>query len=324
MKISDIRILKHRYGKLLESGFPVDFELAAILTNDIAARGEVDILGNAVYKCTFASLGRKLNKDSRTIKRKLAELCASKFLQIRNNNSTLYVFVSLTEDCEKTKEKKTNDEKKQRKEKEAKRKENKEKKKNKEKSVRKEIFSRKNIPHTHTKHFESSEDIEKRKLRLMEEVRPFVEFYGRDFCNEFFAYWTELDAEGKLMRFELEKAWKTETRLKKWKKTEWESKKGFKGQKADTNAIQDRTKEIIEHERERDLKELESCPRDIFLIYQRYNETDLQNITSDDVECFFASKPWQGIDDERSLVNGWIEHRRHLRERYKIKYRPPN
>ena len=58
--------------------------------------------------------------------------------------------------------------------------------------------------------------IDERRQRFMEEVRPFVEKYGRDTCNAFFSYWTELSKDSEYMRFERRTIWQTENRLIAW------------------------------------------------------------------------------------------------------------
>lgn len=51
------------------------------------------------------------------------------------------------------------------------------------------------------------------------EVKKFVVEFTKDTCNEFFRYWTEPDAKGK-MKFQLEKTWSTKSRLTTWKNNE--------------------------------------------------------------------------------------------------------
>ena len=61
-----------------------------------------------------------------------------------------------------------------------------------------------------------SETIERRKQLFAESIAPFVEEYGRDMCNAFFSYWTEPNKSGTRMRWELEKTWDVNRRLKRW------------------------------------------------------------------------------------------------------------
>lgn len=60
--------------------------------------------------------------------------------------------------------------------------------------------------------------IEKRKQEFIERLRPYVEKYGRDLCNEFYFYWTEPNKSGKRMRFEAETFFEMGRRLGTWRK----------------------------------------------------------------------------------------------------------
>jgi hypothetical protein len=67
--------------------------------------------------------------------------------------------------------------------------------------------------------------IEERKLKFADTLKPFLELYGKEMLNEFYAYWTEHNAKGKKMRFEMEKAWGIERRLATWNKNVQERNK---------------------------------------------------------------------------------------------------
>lgn len=62
------------------------------------------------------------------------------------------------------------------------------------------------------------------KNDLAAAVHPFVEKYGRDFCNEFFMYWSEPTASGK-MRVNVEKAFDVARRLMTWQRVASSSKR---------------------------------------------------------------------------------------------------
>jgi hypothetical protein len=64
--------------------------------------------------------------------------------------------------------------------------------------------------------------IEERKLKFADTLKPFLETYGKDMLNEFYAYWTEHNHKGKKMRFEMERAWGIERRLITWHKNQQE------------------------------------------------------------------------------------------------------
>lgn len=55
------------------------------------------------------------------------------------------------------------------------------------------------------------------KADLAIAIQPFVQKHGRDLCNEFFAYWAEPTASGKI-RVNLETAWDTSRRLGTWRR----------------------------------------------------------------------------------------------------------
>jgi hypothetical protein len=62
------------------------------------------------------------------------------------------------------------------------------------------------------------EIIEQRKKSFAEILIPFVDIYGKDMIREFYDYWSETTLNNKKMKFELEKTWSIERRLKTWSK----------------------------------------------------------------------------------------------------------
>jgi hypothetical protein len=54
---------------------------------------------------------------------------------------------------------------------------------------------------------------------LIDQIKPFIEKYGKDFCNKFYSYWSEPLPNGK-MRMTGQKAWNINRRLVNWKQTE--------------------------------------------------------------------------------------------------------
>lgn len=58
--------------------------------------------------------------------------------------------------------------------------------------------------------------IKQKEIEFKKTIEPFVETYGRDTCNEFFAYWTEPNKSKTKLRFEMERAWDISRRLKRW------------------------------------------------------------------------------------------------------------
>lgn len=59
-------------------------------------------------------------------------------------------------------------------------------------------------------------NLDKRRNTFTEQLRPYVQIYGRDMVNEFWKYWTEPNKSKTRMRFELEKTWDLNLRLQRW------------------------------------------------------------------------------------------------------------
>ncbi len=60
--------------------------------------------------------------------------------------------------------------------------------------------------------------LEQSKADFKESIKPFVEKYGSNMCNDFFEYWTETTPDGKKMRYQLQKTWEIGRRLARWHK----------------------------------------------------------------------------------------------------------
>lgn len=58
--------------------------------------------------------------------------------------------------------------------------------------------------------------LERARLAFIEDLRPYVEIYGREMINEFYAYWSEPNKSKSKMRFEQERTWDLERRLTRW------------------------------------------------------------------------------------------------------------
>lgn len=63
-------------------------------------------------------------------------------------------------------------------------------------------------------------NIKDRKLKFSLSLKPFLEIYGNNMLNDFYAYWTEHGENDKKMRFEKEKSFGVERRLSTWLKNE--------------------------------------------------------------------------------------------------------
>jgi hypothetical protein len=61
-------------------------------------------------------------------------------------------------------------------------------------------------------------EIKERKENFKEDLKPFLEIYGKDLLNDFFLYWTEMNKDGKKMRFEMQSVFDIKRRLITWHK----------------------------------------------------------------------------------------------------------
>lgn len=59
-------------------------------------------------------------------------------------------------------------------------------------------------------------NIEQRKLKFSESLKPFLITYGKDMLNDFYSYWAEPNKSGTKFKKELQVTWDTERRLKTW------------------------------------------------------------------------------------------------------------
>lgn len=68
-------------------------------------------------------------------------------------------------------------------------------------------------------------NIEERKLKFADTLKPFVEKYGRELIIEFYNYWTEPNKSKTKFKQELLKTWDTQRRLETWVKNDFNFKK---------------------------------------------------------------------------------------------------
>lgn len=73
---------------------------------------------------------------------------------------------------------------------------------------------------------------ENRCKLFQDELRPFLSEYPREMLNDFYRYWVEPNKKGK-MRWELEKTWRLDLRLKTW------HDKGYKNYEKKSNSLED-------------------------------------------------------------------------------------
>lgn len=64
-------------------------------------------------------------------------------------------------------------------------------------------------------------EFEERKKEFIESVRPFIEVYGKDMCNDFISYWiapAKKRGKGTVMFWETKPSWHLKMRLSTWYK----------------------------------------------------------------------------------------------------------
>lgn len=67
--------------------------------------------------------------------------------------------------------------------------------------------------------------IKKKKAEFAERLKPFLGVYDKDMLNEFWSYWCEADLKSGKLRWEKEKTFEIDLRLKKWASNNFGSKK---------------------------------------------------------------------------------------------------
>lgn len=63
-------------------------------------------------------------------------------------------------------------------------------------------------------------NIEQRKLKFADTLKPFLEKYSKDMLNDFYKYWTQPNKSGSKFKQELEKTWELSYRLERWSKND--------------------------------------------------------------------------------------------------------
>ena len=71
---------------------------------------------------------------------------------------------------------------------------------------------------------EIKNNIDERKLKFANTLKPFLELYGKEMLNDFYLYWTEPNKSNTKFKQELEKTWGLERRLSTWSKNDFKNK----------------------------------------------------------------------------------------------------
>jgi len=77
-------------------------------------------------------------------------------------------------------------------------------------------------------------NIEERKLKFADTLKPFIQKYGREIIVDFYNYWTEPNKSNTKFRQELQKTWGIERRLETWSKNDFKNKEKSSAKKEST------------------------------------------------------------------------------------------
>jgi hypothetical protein len=80
-------------------------------------------------------------------------------------------------------------------------------------------------------------NIDSRKLKFANTLKPFVSIYGKELIREFYDYWTEHNKSNTKFKQELQKTWGVELRLKKWSENNFNKKTTTKNQEYDIDEL---------------------------------------------------------------------------------------
>lgn len=72
---------------------------------------------------------------------------------------------------------------------------------------------------------EINNNIDIRKLKFADTLKPFVEKYGKEMVRKFYDYWTEPNKSNTKFKQELQKTWDTKRRLDSWNSNNFDAKK---------------------------------------------------------------------------------------------------
>jgi hypothetical protein len=64
----------------------------------------------------------------------------------------------------------------------------------------------------------NNKSIEERLTAFRTSLIPYVEEFGRELVRDFYDYWREVNGSGKKMRFEMEKVFNIDMRIKRWER----------------------------------------------------------------------------------------------------------
>jgi hypothetical protein len=80
-------------------------------------------------------------------------------------------------------------------------------------------------------------NIDERKLKFADTLKPYLEKYGRDMLKDFYQYWTEPNKSGTKFKQEMLKTWDVSRRLDTWSRNDFGKNKTDKSQEVTQKQI---------------------------------------------------------------------------------------
>jgi hypothetical protein len=84
---------------------------------------------------------------------------------------------------------------------------------------------------------EKKNNIDIRKLKFADTLKPFLDKYGKEMIRKFYDYWTEPNKSNTKFKQELQKTWDVKRRLDSWSSNNFDNKKQQHTYNHDTNGL---------------------------------------------------------------------------------------
>jgi hypothetical protein len=93
------------------------------------------------------------------------------------------------------------------------------------------------IDNVNVKVKEINNNIDIRKLKFADTLKPFLDKYGKEMIRKFYDYWTEPNKSNTKFKQELQKTWDVKRRLDSWSSNNFDNKKQQHTYNHDTNGL---------------------------------------------------------------------------------------
>jgi len=138
--------------------------------------------------------------DGSTIYKSMQKLKQMEMIEIESNNQYSVITICKYNDYQDSKEYKVT---------------------SKEQVSNSEVTSKEQVSNTTNNYNNANKDnIEQRKLKFADSLKPFLLMYGKDLLNDFYGYWTQHGENDKKFLAEKQKSFGIERRLETWKRNE--------------------------------------------------------------------------------------------------------